>query len=351
MNFQDVEDLSKLISDGYISVQKHPTAELYIYNYTHKCQFDKMWNKWTMMCRGLILDVNYDVVSRPFEKFFNVEELGDKVPKAPFKVYEKYDGSLGITYWLDDKPNIATRGSFTSEQALRATELLRPIYDTNRTWFNPAYTYLFEIIYPENRIVVDYGDAKKLVLLAIIETATGKEIDIHSVPPLFECAKPIAIEGFSALTELKDWNPDNKEGYVFYFPDTSFRCKVKHSEYMRLHKLITGVNERRIWEMLSTNGPDGLLVFLDRVPDEFYEWVRSISTKLLGDYVAMETKADQKLWYVEKLPTRKEQALWLSGEDPVIRSIVFAMLDDKDYKHIIWKHLKPKADKPFKLEV
>ena len=38
----------------------------------------------------------------------------------------------------------------------------------------PGKTYLFEIIYPENRIVVDYGDYKGLVLIDVIDNETGK---------------------------------------------------------------------------------------------------------------------------------------------------------------------------------
>ena len=96
----------------------------------------------------------------------------EHLPNEPFEVYEKLDGSLGILYWLGDEPYIATRGSFESPQAQIATELLRA-YDLSG--LDRRRTYLFEIIYPENRIVVNYDDRRELVLLAIIDTATGRE--------------------------------------------------------------------------------------------------------------------------------------------------------------------------------
>ena len=65
------------------------------------------------------------VVARPFPKFFNMDE-----PDAPkfemddwVEVSDKRDGSLGILYFWDDRPYIATRGAFMSQQARHATEV------------------------------------------------------------------------------------------------------------------------------------------------------------------------------------------------------------------------------------
>lgn len=164
--------LKEMVEQHYVSVQKHPEAPYFIYNYTQKAQFDKVWNEVTIACRGLILDESGKVIARPFDKFFNSEETPDKIPQnTTFKAYDKMDGSLGILYELPDKtPAIATRGSFLSEQALRGTTIFMESLDKlDRNWhrlFNvEKMTYLFEIIYPENRIVVDYKGARKLVFL------------------------------------------------------------------------------------------------------------------------------------------------------------------------------------------
>lgn len=142
-NVGQLPDLSLMILGGYIVVRKHPTAELYIYNYTAKTQYERVWNETTMTCRGLIADADGYIVSRPFQKFFNWDEL-ERLPDEPFEVYEKLDGSLGILYWLDDKPYIATRGSFDSEQAIEANKMLAEI---DPSVFDRNCTYLFEIIY------------------------------------------------------------------------------------------------------------------------------------------------------------------------------------------------------------
>src|SRR5579885_481968 len=169
----DVGSLWELVENGYLTGRSHPSADLIIWNYTAKAQYEKHWTEETMMCRGLITTSAGEIVARPFPKFFNYEEYEGQIPKEPFTVTEKMDGSLGILYFVDGKPAIATRGSFTSEQAIRATAILRERYE--HFPFSPHYTYLFEIIYPGNRIVVDYGKMDDLVLLATIYTKTGAE--------------------------------------------------------------------------------------------------------------------------------------------------------------------------------
>jgi RNA ligase len=186
--------LPEMLREGYVCVQRHPTVPLYIYNYTSKAQYERVWNEVTLQCRGLILDANGRVVARPFRKFFNLEEVQD-LPAGPFEVYEKLDGSLGILYWLGDEAYLATRGSFASEQSRRANGILQARYRHVLPRLDRGHTYLFEIIYPENRIVVNYGGREDLVLLAVVDTATGAEL------PLPEVGFPV-VERYDGLTDL-----------------------------------------------------------------------------------------------------------------------------------------------------
>jgi len=262
------ELLQQMLDERFVSVQKHPDADLFIYNYTAKAQYDRVWNEITLQSRGLILDADYNIVARPFKKFFNIEEHPvDEIPGGEFEVYEKVDGSLGILYWQNDKPYISTRGSFTSVQAAQATEILHNNYPHTFNRLNRDATYLFEIIYPENKIVIDYGDKTDLVLLAVIDNNTGDDL------PLPDIGFPVAksYSGLNDLAALKSLEEENKEGFVVKF-NNGLRVKVKFSEYLRLHKIVTGVSNLVIWEHLAEGRSfDDLL---DKVPDEFYEWVK-----------------------------------------------------------------------------
>jgi RNA ligase len=335
--------LQPFIDARYISVQKHPTDDLYIFNYTQQTQFEQHWTEETMACRGLILDGQDRLVSRPFKKFKNLEEYGpDWTPPAePFEVTMKLDGSLGITYL---RPNgeihIATRGSFTSEQALHATHLFEERYSA-LPWEADRYTYLFEIIYPTNRIVVDYGDLDDLILLAIIDTQTG-----HDVPlPAWFPNHVTTYDGITDLSRLKGMAKDNEEGFVVRFA-SGLRLKVKFDEYVRLHRLVTGVNARRIWEILAHGGTIDELI--QRVPEEFETWVRQTAEDIWIRFREIVDEAEKDYFFQCKEGSEDRKSFALAATKTKYPSIMFAMYDRKPYSHIIWKLIKPAAERPFK---
>jgi RNA ligase len=329
--------LEKMIAQGFVRVQQHPTQPFSIYNYTASAQYERCWNEATLACRGLILDAEYNIVARPFAKFFNFGEQEDLiVPNESFEVFEKMDGSLGILYWCGDVPHIASRGSFTGVQALHATRILHERYKSFFSQLDKNKTYLFEIIYPENRIVVNYGDLDDLVLLAVIDNETGED---GLLPKnLFSTVKK--YDGVKDINNLKKLEKENHEGFVILFA-SGLRLKVKFDEYCRIHKIITQISNISIWTFLKENKPFEEL--LERVPDEFYTWVRKTKSDLIADYqrIESESMAEFKI-----LASRKETAAYFINECQHT-AILFAMLDEKDYASEIWKLLRPKFSKPF----
>src|SRR5690349_5104447 len=93
------DELNDAVADGRVRYQKHPTKDLFIFNYTEETQFSKRWDNITLNCRGLILDDDYNIVARPWKKFFNFGERDLEIDfNAPVEVTDKMDGSLGILY-------------------------------------------------------------------------------------------------------------------------------------------------------------------------------------------------------------------------------------------------------------
>ena len=86
------------------------------------------------------------------------------------------DGSLSILFHYNDLPIFCTRGSFCSDQALKAEEIYKLKYKDVEV--KKECTYCFEVIYPENRIVVDYNTLEDLFLISITHTKSGKEMNI-----------------------------------------------------------------------------------------------------------------------------------------------------------------------------
>ena len=330
------KEILELIENKYLEVNKHPNFDLYIYNYSAKAQYDRLWNEITLQCRGLIMDSNFNVIARPFLKFFNLGEMENQViPNLPFDVFDKLDGSLGILYFADNKPFIATRGSFTSDQAIKANELLNSKYKNSISKLNPDYTYLFEIIYPTNRIVVDYGTQELLVLTGIIETKTGNEIELIDIG--FPIVKK--YDSLNDISKLNDLEQNNKEGFVIKFSN-NYRLKVKFEEYKRIHKIVTQVSSIAIWEYLRENS--SLNELLEKVPDEFYDWVKKIEKELKTQFDTIENQCKKDFKILED---RKQTALYFQKCEN--QSVLFAMLNERNYADIIWKKIRPEHEKPF----
>jgi RNA ligase len=350
----DIDKLRAEMRRKFVSVREHPLdPKLRIYNYTHEAAYEGEWTHEQKVCRGLIVrHLGYDavVLARPFPKFFNYGEhlLGhETIPlDEPFSVTSKEDGSLGILYQAPDGPAIATRGSFESDQATWATEHLRasipsPVIPESNL------TRLFEIIYPENRIVLSYGEWKGLIHLATLDTETGLPVPETAWTGLRAETHPFErLEDLLGYVETAD--ADNREGFVIYFPESDLRVKVKFEEYVKLHRILTGLSERRIWEHISEGGK--IEDFIDGVPDEFYQFVHSVDQRLrMQHYLIMtglRAKADH--YIALNLPTRKDLALALSEEPD--RGWIFRAVDGQWDKlsEAIWRSLKPVGNVTFR---
>ncbi len=351
MSLPTYSEIRPYVEEGYVTERSHPENDnIKIFNYTQECQFEKKWDNVTMHCRGLIMNIETGLVlARPFPKFFNVDEhfhLGLQIPDEIPSVSEKMDGSLGILYYLKGIPYISTRGSFESDQAKWATKYFREHYadDAEFATETIGWTYLFEIIYPENRIVLSY-DYSGLVLLAAHSTESERE-ELHESHRLFPVTKRYNYE---SLSKLKKHNRDNEEGYVLHYPSNNLRVKIKFDDYVRLHKIVTGLSERGIWELLVEHGVDiNTRELLQDVPDEFHTWMDNVLERLKDEYSRIEEIAmNEYEEIVVSFPlSRKEWADKITKT--TYPAILFMMLDSKDYKSTIFKMIKPRGSTLFK---
>jgi RNA ligase len=354
------EEILKLVEDGYLLMNKHPEKELWILNYSKNTAFEKYWNEITLMCRGIVVDAEFNIVARPFGKFFNLEEHEpSEIPtNLGFEAFEKMDGSLGISFNYEGEWIFASRGSFTSDQAVKGMEIINDSVENIHgvATFDKDYTYVFEIIYPENRIVIDYGSDEKLVMLGVINTETGEEMSYDDMfknyALFFEVVKKHDVT--SDISKLKDLEEDNKEGFVVRYSN-GFRVKVKFDEYCRLHRIVTNVSNKTIWESLKND--EGLDEVIDRVPDEFYNWVKRTEKGLNNSYTSIEVEAlreyvkighflSNTVLFVDSVEHKKQFAL--KAKEHKLSGLLFSMYNDKSYSLAIWKMIKPEWSTPFR---
>ena len=233
------KNLQWLLQNNYLRREKHPFTDFYIYNYTDKCKIEGYWNETTLWSRGLILDRNNNVIARPLKKFFEYEQLNDIYKKElpqEFSVYDKLDGSLGILYWYKGLPFITTRGSFVSYQAYHATQVLYRKYSSQIHLLDENITYFFEIIYPQDRHIINYGDTDDIFLIGAYDNKNRREIEIHRLLETlsFQTTKKYDKK---MLPDLLKEDVIGREGYVILF-ENGKRIKIKYPSYKKLFSQI-----------------------------------------------------------------------------------------------------------------
>lgn len=348
----DPDEIATAIEAKHLSMQTHPEWDLTIFNYTSICQIARAWTPVTSACRGLIVGPDNKVLARPFIKFFNYTETA--VPKFALTtlpiVTEKMDGSLGIIYKCPDgRFAVATRGSFMSDQAIWATQWLT----TEMPDFTQpdGVTTLVEIIFPENRIVVDYGDRAELVLLGAVAVDTGADIPLWEIDwwPGARTEQHVGLGGMDEVhRHIMGSNQDGNEAEgivaVWYRPnEPSFRLKVKHPRYVELHALITNTSSRKVWKALS-RGFDFDFILGD-TPDEFHDWMERTIRDITEAKEKWEMAAMSEFAQMGEFPTRREFAE--AAKRSPFKTSLFALLDGKSIEEMAWAAAEPTTSFPF----
>ena len=338
----NINKIKELENNGLLRIQTNNSSDLMILNYTQDVQYHKSWNPLLKMCRGLVIDNDGNIISRSMSKFFNHFELENNPelgtpPDLPFKIWEKLDGCLISLFWCWWKNAwiVTSRGSFNSEHAQKAKKLFSEKYP-DYIKLDKTKTYNFELISPEFRIVVDYGNIERLVLLACIDIEIGDEENIENInwPD-----KPKKYDGITDINELLKMY-DNNEGFVLHYQN-NFRMKVKFEEYFKLHRVITGLNNVTIWEMLKNN--DDIDEILENLPDEFFEWFENEMNELKLQFKNIKNNVT-KCWKCHpECETRKELAMWIKEQE--YSQFMFPLIDKKNIDKMIWKYVKPKHSK------
>lgn len=226
----------------------------------------------------------------------------------------------------------STRGGWDNPQCHAANRWLR---ETDPV-LSREHTYLFELVAPWNRIVVQYPK-EQLILIGCIHTETGADESYASLHVLAEEAG-LDVVGFRtrpiADVDMEE-SVENAEGYVARFSN-GMRVKLKFAEYRRLHKILTGLSIKGVWELLSTGGA----LEIPDVPDEFIAWFDEQKARLLAEFSGIEARAVE-LFRARPLDGGRKEAAMYFCEFRDVRAVLFDMLDGKDYAPTIWKMVKP----------
>lgn len=343
-----IKEIQDLLVSGftdwkqYGEVSTKEMGDLVIFNYTAAAQYNDRWNYFECVSRGLIINKKTgEIVARPFDKFFNWLQGGRTSRGHIVSITEKIDGSM-ITIFKHPVSGLwtcASKGSFTSDQALWANDFLYSNFSQKLLdeIIPPEYTVICELIHPENRIVIDYKGRTDLVLLAMRNKYTGEYVSFF--PTVYEVAASLKL----AIPDVYTFNDVTKiieicggldadhEGFVAEFSDGQ-RFKFKGDRYLELHRLISNLTFKNTLKAFAENRHAEVRA---QLPDEFVgqfdQWIFEIKT-----IIDSTTKRIYSVYNnCEIFEDKKSFAIWVMKNHKDISYYLFALYDGKPISRMI----------------
>ena len=229
------ENWEEELKEKHIGISKE--GNLAVFKYMVNADFS---DPYVQEARGIIIDLTtLDVVCWPFRKFGNWNEsYADEIDWGTAKVQEKVDGSLMKLYFYNNEWVWATNSTIridnvSNPEGIAFSSLLHRAEnykDINYELLDKECTYLFELVSPDNQIVLTYSKTM-LYHIGTRNNATGIESN-----PDIGIQKP---KQYGGQKDLKYWlttvegkrnatNPQ-MEGYVVVDKDYH-RIKIKTPE-------------------------------------------------------------------------------------------------------------------------
>lgn len=333
-DIMDVDALAALVASGHITRRTYGTYVLY--NYTEKTTFERVWTPETRQSRGIITTLDGEIVARPFDKFFNVDETPETSLAAllerggPVEITEKLDGSMVAVWYHDHSWHTSTRGSFESEQAIAAGKWLAAC---SFGWNSllQDFTLLCEWCAPDNRIVLRYAEPE-CVLIGARYTATGADLHYDALQWIGTLTglrvAPHTTDDLSTLAAARS-TCIGVEGWVARWPD-GFRVKIKTADYLRLHRLVSDFNARRVRDVLLA-APSAWAAYLSELPEEFRTEAESMAATMQRATAERLSALQVAFERLAPLATegRKAYAMAVQREPSADRAHLFALLDKR----------------------
>lgn len=297
-------------------------------------------------CRGLILSEsdNYEVVSVPFFKFGNYgESYADKIDWQSAIVQEKIDGSIMKVVRVGDELLISTNGTINAFKAEISSmfnvsyksfgELFmncEPINQFSKQqlleMFEEGYTYIFEMVSPYTKVIIDYG-VSKVFFIGCRDNQSLQEILIYNHPlsKVFDTPKRYPLQSLDDCIKATSIMGSDEEGFVVV--DKSFkRVKIKSPAYVLLHHMRgEGILTKKRSLDIIKNGE--LSEFCGYFPDwkEPLEHIASLYQSLIN---AIENDWKEHSEKIDALENRKDRALYVQSHCKYM-AYAFARLSGK----------------------
>ncbi len=289
-------------------------------------------------CRGLVFDMDGDLIGRRYHKFFNVNERDETALHAidwskPHVILEKLDGSMVSPCFVNGHLRWMTKMGITdTSMEAEAFVASRPDYtELAAHYLEHGFTPVFEWCSNKNRIVLDYPE-DRLVLTAMREMKFGSYMLHDALERIGERYGIPVVKAWSheqiqkmgtligIIREMED-----AEGVVVRFDD-GHMVKIKSDWYVRIHKVKSLLGqERDVVELILKNELDDMLPVL---PREDVEKIEKFQSALMEEIVSHAKYATSLMHRLRDRMDRKTFALEVAPTMPAMwRALVFQFWD------------------------
>lgn len=238
---------------------RHP--ELSVVKYKREVFYKNLWTPFLEECRGLVIDKDFNIVQRPFQKIYNygIEEFAPVIADDEIvTAVRKVNGFMVAVSEHKGQRIISTTGSLDSDFVKIAEKWVNTLHFP-KGWLED-FTFLFECVDESDPHIID--EEPGMYFLGIREKATGKlfhggafprGMRGHFTPALYTC-------------ELSDVKSAVKiaqhEGYVVYTSDGR-ATKIKSPYYLtkkflmrkNMDKILTlkreDVQDEEFWPLIN----------------------------------------------------------------------------------------------------
>ena len=250
-----ISEFKKIVKDEtYIVEHEFQIEDQKFYSYRYILLLSDYWkqNEYYQECRGITFDKNGNIVSRPFKKFYNLNENPSNTKESfdwnnVAAIYEKIDGCLISTLIVNNKVYFKTKADNETDEAkdcqewfnnhLKKEELSSAIKIAHHL----NYTPIFEFVSP-HRHLLGYKEFN-LYFLCLRNNITGELLFERTNPLVAEIVKNLNVDienkketifkdlsGEELLKSIENYqeNTEQEEGVVVYFNDGKVvKCKTK----------------------------------------------------------------------------------------------------------------------------
>jgi len=280
----------KMILESYdkqdlLRSRDHSTLPLRIYCYTDKCQYGRYWDKVTLNTRSLVVNSETgQIVSQSLQKFFNLKEPGAKKVVGDISVYKKTDGRLINAFLFEGDLVISSRGSFDNLEVEEATKIIndsgkredivKALSEGPR-----GQTMCFEIVHPNLKVLIDYGNVRDLIYLCSVDQSTWVA-DPEKHRNLFDNDTSVPhgkLKSTKTIDDLLGEGKKGEEGYVIYGKEGPL-VKIKHDHYMELARVQSHLNSKTLfkyWQRFILGDDSAMDDLMEMLPDEYASWAKS----------------------------------------------------------------------------